>query len=69
MFLKSQNTNFIQIADIYSFYVNKYFSIQRNYKKYSDVKQQHCIDMYKKLSSKTNFTNSEFLEKFVPSQL
>lgn len=69
MFLKSKNTNFIQIADIYSFYVNKYFSIQRNYKKYSDVKQQHCIDMYNKLSSKTNFANCEFLDNFVPSIL
>lgn len=66
MFLKSQNTNFIQIADIYSFYVNKYFSIQRNYKKYSNVKQQHCIDIYNILSSKTNFANCEFLDNFVP---
>lgn len=61
MFLKSKDTNFIQIADIYSFYINKYLSIKNNYKKYSDVKQQHCINMYKKLSKKTNFVNSEFL--------
>lgn len=61
MFLKSKDTNFIQIADIYSFYINKYLSIKRDYKKYSDIKQQHCIDMYKKLSTKTNFMNSEFL--------
>lgn len=61
MFLKSKDTNFIQIADIYSFYINKYLSIKSEYKKYSDIKQQHCIDMYKKLSTKTNFINSEFL--------
>lgn len=61
MFLKSKDTNFIQIADIYSFYINKYFSIKSEYKKYSDIKQQHCIDMYKKLSTKTNFMNSGFL--------
>lgn len=61
MFLKSKDTNFIQIADIYSFYINKYLSIKSEYKKYSDIKQQHCIDMYKKLSTKTNFMNSEFL--------
>lgn len=61
MFLNSKNSNFIQIADIYSFYVNKYLSIQRGYKKYSDIKQHHCINMYNKLSSKTNYINSAFL--------
>lgn len=61
MFLKSKDTNFIQIADIYSFYINKYLCIKSEYKKYSDIKQQHCIDMYKKLSTKTNFMNSDFL--------
>lgn len=61
MFLSSKDTNFIQIADIYSFYINKYFSIKREYKKYSDIKQQHCMEMYKKLSTKTNFINSDFL--------
>lgn len=66
MFLKSKDTNFIQIADIYSFYVNKYFSIKKNYKKYSQVKENHCISMYEKLSSKTNFINSEFLVKYIP---
>lgn len=61
MFLKSKDTNFIQIADIYSFYINKYLSIKNEYKKYSVIKQQHCIDMYQKLSTKTNFMNSKFL--------
>lgn len=66
MFFKSKDTNFIQIADIYSFYINKYFSITKNYKKYSEEKENHCIAMYKKLSSKTNFINSEFLVKYIP---
>ena len=66
MFLKSKDTNFIQIADIYSFYINKYLSIKNNYKKYSEIKENHCIEMYKKLSSKTNFLNSEFLVKYAP---
>ena len=66
MFLKSKDTNFIQIADIYSFYVNKYFCIKRGYKKYSDEKENHCMNMYKKLSTKTNFINSEFLVKYIP---
>jgi len=66
MFLKSKDTNFIQIADIYSFYINKYFSIKKNYKKYSEIKENHCIAMYEKLSSKTNFINSEFLVKYLP---
>lgn len=64
MFLKSKDTNFIQIADIYSFYINKYLSIKNNYKKYSEIKENHCIEMYRKLSSKTNFLNSEFLVKY-----
>jgi len=32
MFLKSKDTNFIQIADIYSFYINKYLSIKKDIK-------------------------------------
>ena len=27
---------------------------------------QDCIDMYEKLSSKTNFINSEILVKYIP---
>jgi len=66
MFLKSKDTNFIQIADIFAFYINKYICIKRNYKKYSETKEKHCIDMYEKLSSKTNFINSEILVKYIP---
>ncbi len=66
MFLKSKDTNFIQIADIFAFYINKYICIKRNYKKYSEIKEKHCIDMYEKLISKTNFTNSEILAKYIP---
>lgn len=66
MFLKSKDTNFIQIADIFAFYVNKYICIKRKYKKYSEIKEKHCIDMYEKLSTKTNFINSELLLKYIP---
>ena len=65
MFLKSKDTNFIQIADIYSFYINKYFSIIRNYKKYSEIKEKHCMEMYKRLSRKTNFENSQLITEYI----
>lgn len=49
-FIKSNYTNFIQIADIFAFYMNKYHSIKKGYKKYSDIKEQHCIDIFNKFS-------------------
>lgn len=49
-FVKSDSTNFIQIADIFAFYMNKYFCIKNGYKKYSDVKEKHCVDMFNMLS-------------------
>lgn len=39
MFLDSDSTNYIQIADILSFYVNKYYSIQNGYQKYGEEKE------------------------------
>lgn len=66
MFIKSQNTNFIQIADIFAFYIEKYFSITKGYKRYSDVKEKHCLDMYKKLSKKISLLGSEFLTTYIP---
>lgn len=66
MFIKSQNTNFIQIADIFAFYIEKYYSITKNYKKYNPVKQKHCLDMYEKLSKKISPIGSEFLTTYIP---
>lgn len=62
IFVNSQNTNFIQIADIFAFYIEKYLSINNNYKTYDDIKQKHCLDMYKKLSKKINTDASEFIK-------
>lgn len=55
VFLKSEDTNFIQIADIFSFYTNKYLQITGNYKKYSEIKNEHCMKMFEKLSQKILF--------------
>lgn len=68
MFIKSQNTNFIQIADIFAFYIEKHFSISNKYKKYNAVKEEHCINMYNKLSSKICFENSMFLTEYIPQK-
>lgn len=66
MFLNSKNSNFIQIADIAAFYIEKFFSISKEYKKYSIIKEEHCMNMYKKLSKKINPVGSEFLTKYIP---
>jgi len=66
MFLNSKNSNFIQIADIAAFYIEKFFSISKEYKKYSIIKEEHCMNMYKKLSTKINPVGSEFLTKYIP---
>lgn len=50
MFLDSDSTNYIQIADILSFYVNKYYSIQNGYQKYGEEKEKHCLAMFKELT-------------------
>lgn len=50
--LSSDNSNFIQIADIFAFYVNKYYCIKNGYKDYSDEKKQHCLNIYQKFSKK-----------------
>ena len=54
LFLKSKDTNFIQIADIFSFYVCQYLNIIKGNKKYSDFKEKHCINNYNKLITKIN---------------
>lgn len=66
MFLNSKNSNFIQIADIFAFYIEKYFSISNGYKKYSAIKEEHCMCMYNKLNAKINQVDSEFLTKYIP---
>ena len=68
LFLKSKDTNFIQIADIFSFYVCQYLNITKGYKKYSKFKSNHCINNYNKLLTKTNMINTEFLEKYFPPE-
>lgn len=55
VFLKSKDTNFIQIADFWAFYVNKYTQITRGYKKYSEIKNEHCIKIFDKLNKKLLF--------------
>lgn len=66
IFVDSKNSNFIQIADIAAFYIEKYFSISKGYKKYSNVKEQHYITMYKKMLKKINPIGSIFLTKYMP---
>lgn len=68
LFLKSKDTNFIQIADVFSFYVCQYLNIKRGYKKYSSIKENHCIQNYRKLITKANVTNTEFLVKYFPEE-
>ncbi len=60
MFLDSDSTNYIQIADILSFYVNKYYSIQNGYQKYGEEKKKHCISMFEKLSKNTIISIKNF---------
>ena len=62
MFISSKNTNFIQIADIFAFSINK------GYKTFGTEKQTHCLAMYEKLSKKINPIGSEFLVKYIPSK-
>ena len=50
-YLNSKQNNFIQIADICSFYINKFNCIQNNYSTMDIFKKDHCINMYKKLSN------------------
>lgn len=66
MFIKSQNTNFIQIADIFAFYIEKFFSITKKYKSYNEVKENHCLKIYEKLSEKISTEGSEFLTTYIP---
>lgn len=66
IFVKSNCSNFIQIADIFAFYIEKYFSITKGYKKYNKEKETHCLNMYEKLSKKISPNDSKFLTKYIP---
>ena len=68
LFLKSKDTNFIQIADIFAFYVCQYLNIKKQYKKYSNFKSAHCINAYNKLLTKTNIIDTKFLVKDFPQE-
>lgn len=48
-YLNSKNNNFIQIADICAFYINKYNCIKKNNSNMDPFKKKHCIDMYNKI--------------------
>ena len=52
LFLDSKKNNLIQMADVCAIYFNKYYCIAKGYHNYNDLKQEHCIKMYKKLISK-----------------
>ena len=51
-YLNSKKNNFIQIADICSFYINKYNCIKKNIHTMDSYKKEHCLRMYEKLSKK-----------------
>lgn len=48
-YLNSKKNNFIQIADICSFYINKYFCIASNLSTMDKYKKYHCFRMYIKI--------------------
>ena len=49
LFLESKKNNFIQLADICNFYINKYHSITRYNCMKNEIKKEHCLTMYKKI--------------------
>lgn len=66
VFVKSKDTNFIQIADMWSFYVNKYIQITEGYKKHSEIKNEHCIKVFEILSKKILFGGHLDLHEIIP---
>lgn len=48
-YLYSKTNNFIQIADVCAFYLNKYYTICKNLSTMDNFKKEHCIKMFKKL--------------------
>lgn len=50
-YLDSKKNNFIQIADICSFYINKFHCLSRNLINMDPYKKQHCLQIYEKIST------------------
>ncbi len=53
-YLDSKKNNFIQIADVYSFYINKYNCITSNSSTMDILKKEHCIKMFNKIQKLYN---------------
>ena len=53
-YLNSGKNNFIQIADICSFYINKFKCIKSNFSSMDEYKKNHCIKMYAKIKDIIN---------------
>lgn len=51
-YLNSKKNNFIQIADLCAFYINKYNCIKTGNFTMDDFKKEHCLRMYQKISTK-----------------
>lgn len=49
LFLESKKNNFIQLADLCNFYINKYYNIKWFGDLNNKEKNQHCLKMFKKL--------------------
>ncbi len=49
VFVQSQHNNFIQLADICAFYINKFFCIRFNKLIKNEKKRNHCLKMYMRL--------------------
>ena len=49
LFLESKKNNFIQLADICNFYINKFYNIKWFGELNNKQKNEHCISMFKKL--------------------
>ena len=49
LFLESKKNNFIQLADICNFYINKYYTIKLFGDLNNKEKNQHCLKMFKKM--------------------
>lgn len=64
LFLESKKNNFIQLADICNFYIQKYFSINWFSPLNNITKNTHCIKMYEKIRPLIrNCKNFELIEQ------
>lgn len=64
LFLESKKNNFIQLADICNFYINKYFSINWFSPLNNKDKNLHCLRMFEKLKPLIrDCKNFELIEK------